>query len=363
MRLACRSVATLWGVPRPEIAYARSGGLRIAYQVVGEGPRDLVFMPGFVSHLDLAWEEPHLARFLRELASFSRLIWFDKRGTGLSDRVGGEPPVADRIDDVRAVMDEVGSVRASLLGVSEAAALCALFGHRHPERVSSLVLFAGFARGLRAEDYPWGWSREFFESYLAGLDRAWSTGYGIERACPSVAGDERYHSWFARYLRAAASPGAVRDLMRANANLDLRPILAEIAIPTLLLHRVHDGWVPVELGRYLVQHLPNARLVELAGMDHWPWLGDAEAVLVEIEAFLTGRRPSRRDRPAWGPEALTRRERDIAGLAVQGLSNREIAERLFVSERTAETHLANAYGKLGVHSRLDLVRRAAEFGL
>jgi pimeloyl-ACP methyl ester carboxylesterase/DNA-binding CsgD family transcriptional regulator len=355
-------VATLWGV-RPEIAYARSGGLRIAYQVLGEGPRDLVFMPGFVSHLDLAWEEPHLSRFLRELASFSRLIWFDKRGTGLSDRVGGEPPPAERIDDIRAVMDEVGSARASLLGVSEAASLCALFGHRHPERVSSLVLFAGFARALRADDYPWGWSRERFESYLAGLDRAWSTGYGIERACPSVAGDERYHSWFARYLRAAASPGAVRDLMRANANLDLRPILAEIAIPTLLLHRVHDGWVPVELGRYLVQHLPNARLVELAGMDHWPWLGDAEAVLIEIEAFLTGSRPSRRDRPAWGPEALTRRERNVAGLAVQGLSNREIAERLFVSERTAETHLANAYGKLGVHSRLDLVRRAAEFGL
>lgn len=351
------------GGVRPEIAYARSGGLRIAYQVLGEGPLDLVFMPGFVSHLDLAWEEPHLARFLRRLGSFGRLIWFDKRGTGLSDRIPGEPAAADRIDDVRAVMDEVGSTRAALMGVSEAAALCAMFGHRHPDRVSAMVLFAGFARGLRADDYPWGWSREFFESYLAGLDRAWSTGYGIERACPSVAGDERYRSWFARYLRAAASPGAVRDLMRANANLDLRPVLGEIAIPTLLLHRVGDMWVPVELGRYLVRHLPNARLVELAGVDHWPWLGDAEAVLVEIEAFLTGRRPSRRERPTWGPEALTRRERDIAGLAVQGLSNREIAERLFLSERTAETHLANAYVKLGVHSRLDLVRRAAEFGL
>jgi pimeloyl-ACP methyl ester carboxylesterase/DNA-binding CsgD family transcriptional regulator len=348
---------------RRDISYARSGGLRIAYQVLGEGPPDLVFMPGYVSHLDLAWEEPHLARFLRGLASFSRLIWFDKRGTGLSDRIPGEPPVEDRIDDIRAVMDAAGSARAALLGVSDGAALCTAFGHRYPERVSSMVLFAGFARGLRGDDYPWGWSREFFESYLAGLDRSWSTGYGIERACPSVAGDERYYAWFARYLRAAASPGAVRDLMRANATLDLRPILADIAIPTLLLHRAHDPWVPIDLSRYLVQHLPNARLVELSGVDHWPWLGDAEAVLMEIEAFLTRRQRSRRDRPAWGPEALTRRERDVAGLAVQGLSNREIAERLFISERTAETHVANAYLKLGVNSRLDLVRRAAEFDL
>jgi pimeloyl-ACP methyl ester carboxylesterase len=348
---------------RPEIAYARSGGLRIAYQVLGVGPPDLVFMPGFVSHLDLAWEEPHLARFLRGLASFSRLIWFDKRGTGLSDRMSDEPRMEDRIDDFRAVMDEAGSVRASLLGVSEGATLCAAFGHRHPERVHSLVLFAGFARGLRDDDNPWGWSREFFESYLAGFDRAWSTGYGIEHACPSVAGDERYREWFARYLRAAASPGAVRDLMRANTTLDLRPILHEITIPTLLLHRTDEKWVPVELSRYMVQHLPNARLVELSGVDHWPWLGDSEAVLIEIEAFLTGRQHSRRDRPAWGPDALTRRERDVAGLAVQGLSNLEIAEQLFISERTAETHLANAYLKLGINSRLDLVRRAAEFGL
>jgi pimeloyl-ACP methyl ester carboxylesterase len=354
-------VRTLIGV-RPEIGYARSGGVRIAYQVLGAGPPDLVFVPGFVSHLDLAWEEPHLARFLRGLASFSRLIWFDKRGTGLSDRVPHEPPVADRIDDLRAVMDAAGSARAALLGVSEGAALCAVFGHRHPERVSSLVLFAGFARGLRGDDYPYGWSREFFDSYLAGLDRAWSTGYGIERACPSVAGDERYHLWFARYLRAAASPGAVRDLMRANADLDLRPILHEITIPTLLLHRTDESWLPVEQSRYLVRHLPNARLVELSGVDHWPWLGDADAVLTEIEAILTGRHP-RRGRPAWGPDALTRREREVAGLAVQGLSNREIAYRLLIGERTAETHLANAYTKLGVHSRIDLVRRAAEFGL
>jgi pimeloyl-ACP methyl ester carboxylesterase len=350
-------------VRRPEIAYARSGGLRIAYQVLGQGPPDLLFMPGFVSHLDLAWEEPQLAGFLRGLASFSRLIWFDKRGTGLSDRTADVPPLADRIDDIRAVLDEVDSARAALLGVSEAAALCAAFGHRHPERVSCLVLFAGFARGLRDEDYPWGWSPEFFESYLAGLDEAWSTGYGIERACPSVAGDERYRSWFTRYLRAAASPGAVRDLMRANATLDLRPILREIPIPTLLLHRAHETWMPVELSRYLLRHLPNARLVELPGVDHWPWLGDAESVLVEIETFLTGHRRHRGGRPTWGPEALTRRERDVAALAIHGLSNREIAERLFISERTAETHLSNAYLKLGVNSRLDLVRRAAEFGL
>ena len=345
-----------------EVAYATSGDLHIAYQVLGAGPH-LVFMPGFVSHLDLAWEEPHLARFLRGLASFSRLIWFDKLGTGLSDRVAGEPLVEDRIEDIRAVMDEAGSARATLLGVSEAASLCALFAYRHPERVTSMVLFAGFARALRGDDYPWGWTPEFFESYLAGLDSSWASGYGIERACPSVAGDQRYQSWFARYLRAAASPGAVRDLMRANAALDLRPILSEIRIPTLLLHRTNETWLPVELSRYLARHLPDARLVELPGVDHWPWLGDADAVLIEIEAFLTGNRRSRRDRPAWGPDALTAREREVAGLAVQGLSARDIADRLSIGERTAEAHIANAYVKLGINSRLDLVRRAAEFGV
>lgn len=348
---------------RPEVEYARSGGTSIAYQVLGEGSRDLVFVPGFVSHLDLAWDEPFLARFLRGLATFSRLIWFDKQGTGLSDPGSRVPSLEDGADDIRAVMDAAGSERAALLGVAVGAAQCLLFALRYPERVSALVLFAGHARLLRDEGYPQGWSEEFYASVLEGLDEGWARGEVVETMNPSLAGDERFRSWFGRYCRAGASPAMVRDLLRTCAAMDLRPVLDRITAPTLLLHRADDRWLSVEGSRYLAGRIAGARLVELPGVDHWPWIGDPDGTLVEIEAFLTGKRRRRRDRPAWGPEALTRREREVAALAAQGVSARSIGEKLFISERTAEAHLAHAYLKLGIHSRIELARRADEFGV
>jgi pimeloyl-ACP methyl ester carboxylesterase/DNA-binding CsgD family transcriptional regulator len=349
---------------RPAVRYARNGDVSIAYQVIGDGPVDLVFQPGFVSHLDLAWEEPFLARFLESLAAVSRLIWFDKRGTGLSDPIEVDVPVEHRIDDVRAVMDAAGSDRAALFGVSEGAALSVLYALAHPERVTSLVLWAGFPRFVVDDDDEGpGWLREFFEAFLDGLDQVREDGTGIGLPNPSVEGDERYRDWFVRYVRAAAAPGLLRRVMAANATLDLRPVLGDVDKPTLVLHRVDEAWVAIDHSRYLAAHIPGATLVELPGVDHWPWLGDADGALNEIEAFLTGVRRARRPRPLWGVGSLTRREHEAARLAATGLPAADIAARLGIGERTVETHLANAYLKLGVSSKVELAREAARLGL
>jgi pimeloyl-ACP methyl ester carboxylesterase/DNA-binding CsgD family transcriptional regulator len=343
-----------------EVRYARSGELSIAYQTVGSGGPDLLFVPGFVSHLDLAWEEPSFARFLRGLAEISRVIWFDKRGTGLSDPTREPSTVEGSVDDLRAVLDAVGSRRATLFGVAVGAGICTSFALRHPGRVRSLVLWGAHARLLRAPDYPAGWTDEFFASVLTGIDRSWATGSGIEAMNPTLAGDDRFRSWFVRHARAAASPAQARELFHLCAGTDLRPLLPEVRAPTLLLHRRDDPWLSIEHSRYVVSRMPDAKLVELPGPDHWPWIGDADPVLIEVEAFLTGVRRRRRGGPAWGPASLTRRERRVVDLAVHGYSAREIGERLLISERTVETHIAHVYRKLGVASRLELARVAAD---
>lgn len=344
------------------MSYCRTGDLNIAYQVLGESGPDLVFVPGFVSHLDLAWEEPFFARFLRGLAGFSRLIWFDRRGTGLSDPASGELTMDGAMADLRAVMQAAGCRQATLLGVAVGAAICTSYALAHPEAVKSLVLWGGHARLLHDTGYPAGWTRDFFHNVLAGVDQEWATGAGIGVMNPSLAGDDRYRSWFVRHARAAASPAQARELFQLCASVDLRDTLVDVSVPTLLLHRENDPWLSVKHSRYVAERIPGARLVVLPGVDHWPWIGDAHAVLSEIEAFVTGARP-RRHRAPTGPDSLTRREREVAAMAVQGLSARDIGRRLFIGERTAETHIANVYRKLCVASRLELVRRAPEFGL
>jgi pimeloyl-ACP methyl ester carboxylesterase/DNA-binding CsgD family transcriptional regulator len=348
---------------RPEVEYAHAGSGSIAFQILGRGSLDIVFVPGFVSHLDLAWEEPFLARFLHGLGKLGRLVWFDKQGTGLSDPGRDGLSLDDGVGDLLAVMDAAGSERAALFGVAVGAAQCLLFAMSHPERVSALILFGGHARLIRSEGYPQGWSEQAYAQVIDRLDEGWAHGEIVEMMNPSLVGDERFRSWFRRYCRAGASPAMARAVFRTCAAMDLRSVLGRVDVPTLLLHRVDDPWLSVEGSRYLADRLPGARLVELPGIDHWPWIGDSDRVLDEIEAFLTGARRARRRRVAWGPDALTRREREVVSLAVHGISARSIGEQLFISERTVESHIAHAYLKLGIRSRLELVRHAAEFGL
>ncbi len=271
--------------------YAKSGGVHIAYQVIGDGPLDLVFVMGWVSHLDWFWEEPRFARFLRRLAAFSRLILFDKRGTGLSDRAVGLPPLEQRMDDVRAVLDAVGSERAALFGISEGGPMCALFAATYPERTSALIMVGTYPRRLWASDYPWGEALEEHQHFIEQCRRDWGTDIRLAQRAPSLANDARFRDWWTTYLRMSASPGAATALTQMNMEIDIRHILPAIRVPTLIIHRTGDRTVPIAASRYMAEHIPGARFVELPGDDHLPFVGDQEAILREVELFLTGALP------------------------------------------------------------------------
>ena len=272
---------------QPETRYARSGDVHVAYQAVGGGPLDLVLVPGFVSHVEEWWEEPLCARFFERLASFSRLLLFDKRGTGLSDRVAAVPTLEQRMDDVRAVMEAAGSQRAAVLGISEGGAMSALFAATHPERTAALVLYGTFAAFS-----SWVPTPQQLEHFLRAIDETWGTGRSLPHFAPSVADDPRFRRWWARHERLGASPGAAMALMRMNSEIDVRPVLPAIRVPTLVLHRTGDVTVNVRAGREQAVLIPGARYVELPGVDHLPFVGDADTILDEIEEFLTGVRPA-----------------------------------------------------------------------
>ncbi len=276
----------------PETRYARSGDVHIAYQVVGEGPTDLVFVPGWVSNVEVLWEEPRVARFLERLASFARVILFDKRGTGLSDPVpeDGLPTLEQRMDDVRAVMDAAGSARAALFGFSEGGSMSVLFAATYPERTLALVTFGIFASRVWSEDYPWAPTPEQREAWLSLIERDWGRDADLATLAPSVAEDAAFRRWFGRYMRLSASPRAAVALGRMNTRIDVRDVLPTIRVPTLVMHRRDDADARVEEARYIAARIPGARLVELDGADHLVFTGDADAVLGEIEEFLTGAR-------------------------------------------------------------------------
>jgi pimeloyl-ACP methyl ester carboxylesterase len=280
----------------PRVRYARSGAVNIAYQVVGSGPIDLVFVMGWVSHLEYFWNEPSFARFLDRLASKTRLILFDKRGTGLSDPVPIDqlPTLEQRLDDVRAVMEAVGSTRAVLMGVSEGGPLCSLFAATYPDRTEALVMIGSYARRLQDHDYPWGPTREQHARLCQTIIDDWGGPVGLEERAPSKMTDAAFREWWASYLRMGASPGAAVALTRMNAEIDVRDVLPSVRVPTLVLHRSGDRCLKVEEGRYLAARIPGATFVELPGDDHLPFVGDQEAMLREIDGFLsrTRARPS-----------------------------------------------------------------------
>jgi len=275
-------------VQAPRVRYARSGHVNIAYQVVGNGPVDLVFVMGWVSHLEYFWNEPSFARFLDRLSASSRLIVFDKRGTGLSDPVPVSqlPTLEQRLDDVRAVMEAAGSERAVLLGVSEGGPLCSLFAATYPEKTEALVMIGSYARRMADADYPWGSTRDQRDAFCQTILEEWGGPVGLEERGPSRVSDPAFREWWASYLRMGASPGAAVALTRMNAEIDIRDVLPSIRVPTLVLHRTGDRCLKVEEGRYLASRIPGAVFVELDGEDHLPFLGDQDAILTEIDQFL-----------------------------------------------------------------------------
>jgi class 3 adenylate cyclase/pimeloyl-ACP methyl ester carboxylesterase len=280
-------------VSPPRTLYARSGDLNIAYQVVGDGPNDLVFVPGLITNLELAWEEPRWASFLARLASFSRLILFDRRGVGLSDRVTGVPPLEERTDDVRTVLDAVGSERSALFGSADAGAMFALHAASHPDRTSALVLFETQPRWTRTIDYQWGFDADEARRWVEEPEQRFSDPEYIRDvvllAAPSAAEDETALDWYRRTWRqSGASPGAVAAFRRMNLEIDIRAILPTIRVPTLVVQRSDDRFVPREVGAYVASLIPGAEYVELPGHDHLPWFGDGESVAGAVERFLEG---------------------------------------------------------------------------
>ncbi|MGH9308604.1 MAG: alpha/beta fold hydrolase [Vicinamibacterales bacterium] len=289
MPLSAAAIATIPAPAAGRISYARSGSVNIAYQIVGSGPIDLVFVMGWVSHLEYFWNEPSFARFLDRLSSMARLIIFDKRGTGLSDPVpvAQLPTLEQRLDDVRAVMEAAGSERAVLLGISEGGPLCSVFAATYPEKTHALVMIGSYARRLRDDDYPWGTTPEERDAFCELMIAQWGGPVGIDTRAPSRAADPAFRDWWASFLRMGASPGAAVALTRMNAAIDIRDVLPSIRVPTLVLHRRGDLCLKVEEGRYLASKIPGAAFVELPGDDHLPFAGNQEEILVEIERFLS----------------------------------------------------------------------------
>jgi len=272
----------------PETKYTKIGNINIAYQVVGSGPKDLVLVPGWISNIDVFWEEPSMVRFLNRLASFSRLILFDKRGTGLSDRVTDSPMLEERMEDVRAVMDAVGSERATLLGYSEAGTMVALFAATYPERTSAIIMISSFARRIMTEDYPWGATKEEYQSFIDDIQRNWGGPVGMEVRVPSRINDEPFKRWWAKLLRMGASPGTAAAITRMNIEIDVRDILPSIKVPALIIHALGDKTVVIGHGKYLAENIPNSIFVVVDTEDHVPWVGAPTEILGAVEEFVTG---------------------------------------------------------------------------
>ena len=280
----------------PSTHYVKSDDADIAYQVIGEGPVDLLFVPGFVLNVERYGSRPNRANFFRRIASFCRLILFDKRGTGMSDRNSQIFTLEQRMRDVQAILDAVGSKRATLFGISEGGPMSLLFAATYPERTSSLVLYGAYAKRSWAPDYPFGWKDEQWQTVLDDIEHHWGKlqllGYlrsvrRIRRS--SLVGDPETVERIASYYNATASRGAATAIMKINREIDVRNVLPAIRVPTLILHRSAERVLDVGHARYMAQQIPGAKLVELSGEDHQPWLGDRNSVLNELEKFLTGK--------------------------------------------------------------------------
>jgi class 3 adenylate cyclase len=274
-------------VETPQTRYAKSGDISIAWQKFGAGPRRIVFAPGFISHAELIWESPQATHFLQRLGRMGEVVIFDKRGTGMSDRVADVPTLEQRMDDITAVMDAAGFDSASLIGVSEGGAMCQLFAATFPHKVEALVLIGSY--GSFRE---WVLSGAGFDAFLERVDKHWGEGKTVMNFAPSLQNDAAFVQWWGKYERSSASPGAVKALMRMNHEIDVRAVMPSISVPTLIMHRTGDTRVSVEAARYMARAIPNARLIEHPGIDHLALAGNVDAELDDVEEFLTGARPA-----------------------------------------------------------------------
>jgi pimeloyl-ACP methyl ester carboxylesterase len=329
-------------VSQPVTQYARAGDVNIAYQVVGDGPVDLVWAYGLASNIEVFWEEPSLAAFFRRLSEFSRLILFDRRGCGLSDRHGTTvtPTLEERMDDVLAVLDAVGSQRASVFGISEGGSLAALFAATHPERTASIILYGTLTRydpDAQLGDFTVG-------AFIEAVSSGWGmrSDWAVQWWAPSMAGDDQFAEWMARWARQSVSPGAIVPLLLSE-NYDLIDVFPSVRVPTLVIHRRDDSLVAVSHGRHLASEIPDARFVQLEGVDHLPFIGDADAVLAEVQDFLIGSRPSiQRQR-----RLLTMVFIGIADAAARAtrLGDHAWREVLAAHDRNVRTHLSRFGGE------------------
>lgn len=336
----------------PETRYARNRDVHIAYQVVGEGPLALVGIPPIVSNIELLWEHPMPARFLRRLSSFSRFVHYDKRGQGLSDRDAGSPSIDDRLDDLAAVLDAAGLERCALAGVSEGGSTAALFAAMHPERVTHLVLIGSFVRPVNDEsDAGPGIPGELYDAFFDGWAQSWGTPetLTVPFVAPSMTGDDAFLRWLNRFERQTCSPGGLLASSRWVRALDLRPLLSNIQCPTLVIHRTGDQMVSVEESRLLARAVPDAQLVELDGDDHLPWTGDQDAVLDAMEQFLVGRHAVEAD-----PDRVlaTVLFTDIVGSTEQAasLGDRRWRQLLDDHDEVVSRHVAEARGRVVKHT-------------
>jgi pimeloyl-ACP methyl ester carboxylesterase len=275
---------------KPQTQYANVGDLSIAYQVIGDGPIDLLYAQGWLTNIEYAWESPHYADFLTKLSRFSRLIFFDKRGTGLSERDVGAPTLEQRTEDITAVLDAVKSETAALFGVSEGGNMSAMFAATYPDRTHGLVLSGSSARGSWSPDYPWRAKPEAIEQLIDYMRQNWGKPFDLDEAAPSMAEDEAAKEWWGAYIRSAASPKTAALITRLNSQMDVRAILPTINCPTLIINRERDAWGVTDEARYIASLIPNSTLKIVPGADHLPWYGDQDLLVGEIEEFLTGQR-------------------------------------------------------------------------
>ena len=330
---------------QPETRYVQStGDIHIAYQVVGDQPRDLVLVPGWIFNLEVVWEHPSFERYMKRLTRSFRVIMFDKRGTGLSDRDAVRATLEERMDDIRAVMEAAGSEKAGVMGWSEGANIAGLFAASYPEKVEGLVLYGGGARYRQAPDYPIGMSDEYLEFGRELIRDHWGEGLSAYVVAPSRAHDENFRRWFGRYERLSVSPGQGEAMLFLNLDIDTTEMLKAIKVPSLVLHNSGDVMVPVEFGRYIADHLPGSKLVEMGGDDHLFWFSNPDEVVGELENFFLGVRAEDRPDRVLSTVVFT----DIVGSTDQAVSvgDGRWRELLDIHDRVSREHATHFYGRI-----------------